>query len=1768
MMNRISNRLIARFVAVAALLALVMAAPAVFAQENIDYPENGTDQVASFSATDADGDPITWSLSGPDAALFEISSDGVLTFKDSPNYESPADTGGDNIYNVTVNASGGSTDVVVTVTNVDEMGSVSLDDLQPQAGASVSATLRDPDGDPSETAWQWSKSMDQAEWTDIDGATSATYAPSTDDIDYYVRATATYSDGLGTGRDSASAESTFAVERRPAANSQPSFAVQDENPDMTGNQVTRILKETAAPGSSVGNAVTATDADNDPLLYSLTDGDETPDVDGQADTIGVQHVDSDENLDTPSNRDGDSTWFSVNARTGQITVSSSKSQADVRARYNQEADTPNTSDLVIVTATDPSGSTASVQVTINVEEVNEGPAITRTGGTADEDTSDTTIGGEFDVTTPEQVRLDLRDITGAIDFSGLPVFTGTDPEDKHDKITWSISGADAKRFQIADIRPLDGDTNSDGELSEDERTTWEGLDPEARATAIAGSTGQAALRWATSDGKGPSFEAMDSADGDNVYLVTVTASDGSASTSKAVRITVVNTEEAGKITLTQLVPQEGIAITARLSDQDGNITGTEWQWYRGNGTLGVSNADGDVVIVPANTLSDTVDLTPAGHLRTRTVVADGPDTFEYAYVTGGTAVTNCVLTEEEIAAGTTVSDTCAINGATSSTYIPKEADAEETLQARATYVDAFPTDTAVDTNSDDDGDVASTMSANPAVVRPNENDLPDFGEDESVDRSVAENIKGASVGDPVTAVDDDPLQYTLSGDGSDDFKVDNSGQITTAEKLDFEGRSSYAITVTATDPSLASSSIVVNITVTDADDPATISAVASIEYAENGMDAVQTFTLNDQDASSGGWSLSGPDAGGFKISEDGELTFKSSPNFESPADTGGDNVYNVTVSRSGGSLDVVVTVTNVDEMGSVSLDDLQPQAGASVSATLRDTDGDPSETAWQWSKSMDQAEWTDIDGATSATYAPSTDDIGYYVRATAEYSDGLGDERDSASAVTTLAVERRPAANSQPSFAVQDENPDMTGNQVTRILKETAAPGSSVGNAVTATDADNDPLLYSLTDGDETPDVDGQADTIGVQHVDSDENLDTPSNRDGDSTWFSVNARTGQITVSSSKSQADVRARYNQEADTPNTSDLVIVTATDPSGSTASVQVTINVEEVNEGPAITRTGGTADEDTSDTTIGGEFDVTTPEQVRLDLRDITGAIDFSGLPVFTGTDPEDKHDKITWSISGADAKRFQIADIRPLDGDTNSDGELSEDERTTWEGLDPEARATAIAGSTGQAALRWATSDGKGPSFEAMDSADGDNVYLVTVTASDGSASTSKAVRITVVNTEEAGKITLTQLVPQEGIAITARLSDQDGNITGTEWQWYRGNGTLGVSNADGDVVIVPANTLSDTVDLTPAGHLRTRTVVADGPDTFEYAYVTGGTAVTNCVLTEEEIAAGTTVSDTCAINGATSSTYIPKEADAEETLQARATYVDAFPTDTAVDTNSDDDGDVASTMSANPAVVRPNENDLPDFGEDESVDRSVAENIKGASVGDPVTAVDDDPLQYTLSGDGSDDFKVDNSGQITTAEKLDFEGRSSYAITVTATDPSLASSSIVVNITVTDADDGATVILLTGNAPAFAADEMTRSVAENTAAGTAVGDPVAATDEDGDALTYTLGGDDADSFAIDAETGQLMTSAALDYETKMSYTVTVSASSGKADELDATTTVTIDVTDEGLDNAYDLNEDGTIERDEVIAAIQDYLAGNIGRSDVTALIRLYFGNGG
>ena len=95
------------------------------------------------------------------------------------------------------------------------------------------------------------------------------------------------------------------------------------------------------------------------------------------------------------------------------------------------------------------------------------------------------------------------------------------------------------------------------------------------------------------------------------------------------------------------------------------------------------------------------------------------------------------------------------------------------------------------------------------------------------------------------------------------------------------------------------------------------------------------------------------------------------------------------------------------------------------------------------------------------------------------------------------------------------------------------------------------------------------------------------------------------------------------------------------------------------------------------------------------------------------------------------------------------------------------------------------------------------------------------------------------------------------------------------------------------------------------------------------------------------------------------------------------------------------------------------------------------------------------------------------------------------------------------------NAPVFT-EGTDITVEEYTASGVDIGDPVSATDEDDDTLEYTLGGTDAGFFSIDSTSGQLSTNAELDdYETKSSYSITVSVSDGNGgtDEI----TVTIDV---------------------------------------------------
>ncbi len=217
------------------------------------------------------------------------------------------------------------------------------------------------------------------------------------------------------------------------------------------------------------------------------------------------------------------------------------------------------------------------------------------------------------------------------------------------------------------------------------------------------------------------------------------------------------------------------------------------------------------------------------------------------------------------------------------------------------------------------------------------------------------------------------------------------------------------------------------------------------------------------------------------------------------------------------------------------------------------------------------------------------------------------------------------------------------------------------------------------------------------------------------------------------------------------------------------------------------------------------------------------------------------------------------------------------------------------------------------------------------------------------------------------------------------------------------------------------------------------------------------------------------------------------------------------DGTLTDAIGVAINVTDVAENRAPVFASSRTT-RSIPENTPaGRNIGSPITATDadGDTLTYSIDGTDASSFGiVSSTGQLKTRAPLDYEEKNAYAVTVSAFDGTLTDT-ISVGINVTDVAEN--------RAPVFASSRTTRTVAENTPAGSNIGSPITATDADGDALTYTLSGTDAAAFGIVGTTGQLRTRAPLDYETKKAYAVTVTASDGEGGR--DTISVAINVTD-------------------------------------------------
>ena len=415
---------------------------------------------------------------------------------------------------------------------------------------------------------------------------------------------------------------------------------------------------------------------------------------------------------------------------------------------------------------------------------------------------------------------------------------------------------------------------------------------------------------------------------------------GKLTAMRDVAINVTNANDDGEITLSSQQPKIGTPFKAMLMDADGGVDDekVKWQWRR---------AGNDGLNSPCSL--DTDFSLPAA----------------------------------------------VISGAKSATYTPvlsPTTDVGQCLQVTATYTDSFGSTSAEE------------MAVNP-VVADLENKAPEFkeGGDKPVMQATRYIIESADADDPVvantdgttnnTVADPDPdpvmatdpnpadtnLTHTLGGTDERYFNIAAAnGQITVKEddKLDYEKKKSYMVTVTATDPSQAMTTIDVTIMVVDVNEPPVIAGEDDLtkDFRENSTSAIETFRATDPERRTVYWSLKTADGAAYPAdgsltisSTTGALRFKAKPDYENPKSDGTNNTYPVRVVASDDAPDVGtlimsservfnVRVTNAIEQESIAVSPMFAQVNGTLTARLTAGDATSSDISgadWKWSGAVE-----------------------------------------------------------------------------------------------------------------------------------------------------------------------------------------------------------------------------------------------------------------------------------------------------------------------------------------------------------------------------------------------------------------------------------------------------------------------------------------------------------------------------------------------------------------------------------------------------------------------------------------------------------------------------------------------------------------------------------------------------------------------------------------------------------------------------------------------
>ena len=925
--------------------------PAITGRDSLSFRENTpvTTRLHTYRATDPEGEDFTWQLGGLDAGDFTITEDssgrGVLTFAAPPNFDSPAGSGTDgNEYLVTVQArddqgNTGGHPVTVTVTDQNEGATVSgqteiavVENRDPALVlAAYSAT--DPEG---QAITRWSLSgRDSGDFSISDtGELTFRSAPDFDrpadsnrDNEYLVTVRAY--DGSTYGDLDVTVTVSNVNEHDPVirSGSRTSFSYREE-------------------GTSTLYAYSATDQDRDDVITWSASG-----ADG-----GLFEFD-----------DGNALKF--------------KEPPD----YEDAQDTGRDNEYEItVVATDSGGRSASLDVTVTVTPVDEGPEINGT-------TTYTVAEGQelsgaiFSATDPEDPSIEVTNWRtsgtdggdfsmsedGELSFRSTPDFERPADSNRDNVYQLTVQVSDGRNYgsldvtvTVTDLNEANPEVSGRDTLSVRENTTstlytYSARDMD-RGAQISWSVRGTDSDYFTIDtggelsfGSNPDHERPADSDSDNVYEITVVASDGTNEGTLDVKVTVTPVNEgpevSGRSTLTVSENQETVLATYSATDpEDTSAVITRWSVTGRDGGDFAINEDGELAFRNPPDYERPADSDRDNEYKVIVRSSDGQVYGAFEVMVTVDAVDEA----PEFQSGSRDSFSYRENG-TADLYTyratdPEEADVSWSLGGTDGDDFAIITDSSgrgvlsfkeapdYDDPEDNDRDneyevtVVAIDQTGHAANLPVTVTVTDVNEGPTVSGTTEYTVRenhNTALGNYTARDPEDPslevTRWSVSGSDGGDFMIDEDGELSFRNPPDFERpvdgnrNNVYEVTVRASDGSYYGD-LEITVIVEAVNEPPDITGYTEIAYQENGDKALETYRATDPEKTDITWGLSGVDAGDFAISETGVLTFRNVPDYEDPADSDDDNVYVVTVEATDedgetGRQEVTVTVTNLTD---------------------------------------------------------------------------------------------------------------------------------------------------------------------------------------------------------------------------------------------------------------------------------------------------------------------------------------------------------------------------------------------------------------------------------------------------------------------------------------------------------------------------------------------------------------------------------------------------------------------------------------------------------------------------------------------------------------------------------------------------------------------------------------------------------------------------------------------------------------------------------------